>query len=820
MIKVISNPYLKEIRFQEWDDIKNDWQDLPEDIPSKLLGTDIKNGVLPFIASKIIDRIIEEYGPDPDDIELVFEGTSDEYREFQSACFEKGVKLSESSRYLENARVITDDIKKIFEEVRILAYSSIQGESQSFLQKEIQRFLEASGDEIPICILGNYSSGKSTFVNALLGYELLPSGDRPTSARICRIKKSKLSDSALIKFCFDGTNYTISFSSDRFRIIPTTLRGDLEQKIMDAIDGNYDNDIRKQVHDILCFLNEYANKDSSDAIGDLIEIEFPIDESNVISKSNFVIFDTPGSNSFSNEKHSVVLKHAMEKMSNGLPVFITASDAIDSLDNVKLYEDFRNADNLDERFTMIIMNKADKAGLNKIGHTKSDKVRIMDYAIPQKPCSGVYYVSSIMGLGAKNKGQFDDEDYAEVFEDNVDKYSNPANRRYRQLYQYNVLPEQIDARLVEDAEQQPDMIYANSGLYTIEEAIDEFGRKYSCYDKCQRSYVIISKIIQSAYEKIEEELRTREDKKEKVRNSLDRETKALIQKVQGECDDWKKKYPDSYEESIGSKLEALSDRYALPIENLEELQNDIHDEKAEELGLNKIKKRRWEIVKKTANDILNIKNNFREIIEIQTEAQQKKEEVGKVASSLFLEKISNEFDYNSCEVWNNLESYSESFLIEESQEFRDRLCQIVTDNEGVPDDKKKKLNTIILNFEAPLFRKSLGNIFTSDRFRRKISKPYQFKEAKVQSIFQMEMNNHIQNSYRRIKEIHQDNFEEWLEKLENTISENMVDLNRNLTMWSQEIKELNKKLEDAKRIKEELEDCHDRIEALIGWNTI
>ena len=72
-----------------------------------------------------------------------------------------------------------------------------------------------------------------------------------------------------------------------------------------------------------------------------------------------MIFDTPGSNSASNVKHYEVLKKAMEDLSNGLPIFVSEYDSMDSTDNDKLYQDINNMAELDNRFTMIIVNKND-----------------------------------------------------------------------------------------------------------------------------------------------------------------------------------------------------------------------------------------------------------------------------------------------------------------------------------------------------------------------------------------------------------------------------------------------------------------------------
>ena len=51
-------------------------------------------------------------------------------------------------------------------------------------------------------------------------------------------------------------------------------------------------------------------------------------------------------------------------MSNGLPVFATDSSSLDSTDNSNLKEKLISVEGLDERFTMIVVNKAEAADLS------------------------------------------------------------------------------------------------------------------------------------------------------------------------------------------------------------------------------------------------------------------------------------------------------------------------------------------------------------------------------------------------------------------------------------------------------------------------
>jgi hypothetical protein len=69
---------------------------------------------------------------------------------------------------------------------------------------------------------------------------------------------------------------------------------------------------------------------------------------------NFVIFDTPGSNSDSNEEHLAILKKSLREQTNGLPIFVTTSDSMDSGDTSILTKTLSDlGDALDKRNLII-----------------------------------------------------------------------------------------------------------------------------------------------------------------------------------------------------------------------------------------------------------------------------------------------------------------------------------------------------------------------------------------------------------------------------------------------------------------------------------
>ena len=176
---------------------------------------------------------------------------------------------------------------------------------------------------------------------------------------------------------------------------------------------------------LLLKINDCVSLEGQGRVSDLVRIKLPLSDVDPWAQSgNFVIFDTPGSNSATHADHLRVLRDAMQSMSNGVPVYVSQYDSLDSIDNRSLYDEIKKIEALDSRFAMIVVNKADIASLPKGGLSAEDEAQILHQAVPAHMYSqGIYFISSIMGLGAKVDGQFSSDYYAEKFEDQQRKYA-------------------------------------------------------------------------------------------------------------------------------------------------------------------------------------------------------------------------------------------------------------------------------------------------------------------------------------------------------------------------------------------------------------
>ena len=139
-IKITSNPYKREISFYKNFD-EEGWSPvtLETDPNGKLLREDIVRGFFPFIVRQVTEILVEEYYNTKEPLKVVFEGTSEEYRELEAVISEKEfadkIILEKSGVFLENARDILPDIREIYKNVEPLIRSSVQNEKEQ-LEKE------------------------------------------------------------------------------------------------------------------------------------------------------------------------------------------------------------------------------------------------------------------------------------------------------------------------------------------------------------------------------------------------------------------------------------------------------------------------------------------------------------------------------------------------------------------------------------------------------------------------------------------------------------------------------------------------------------
>ena len=850
-IKIISDPYTKQIHYLRKSEDQDNWIEINyENNPdSKLVSEECQNGFFPFIAEKVVAYSFSEYKDENEDLDLVFEGTSDELADLQMICngdrYKDHIRLIKSEQYLENARDILPDIIAVFNKISPIISLSVS--DKNLVEKELKKFLDASSDHVPICILGNYSSGKSTFINALIGSEILPSGDLPLTAKIYRISNSRQPDRAFIGFESDGEDIRIRFDAETCKLEAGNFNSEFIDDLRHELKSMEGKDLTSRLNRTISIINNCANENEIDPLSDLIEIEMPF-KGTVWNESqrDFVIFDTPGSNSASNEKHFRVLKGALEDMSNGLPIYVTELNSLDSTDNERLYTELKSIKELDSRFTMIVVNKADIAQLPKDGYTKMEERKLLEYAVPKNLYSdGIYYVSSIMGLGAKSDGDFVEEYYAEIYEDNKKKYSDKEYRFYKRLYRYNITGEQLKQKAIEAAEKCPNLILANSGLFSVENGIQAFANKYSAYNKCQQSGLFLGKVISITNNEIEKSKARREESKKIRQKAMDEDQKKLTDSIENLHSDIKDNYISDYLFHMESLVdEASADVYTTEQLKAKEIeftqQQEINFGFAEKVGetqssfsaiggnfmnnvKNAISAKNLDSIKNIGtgflNDVNNAVDNSERVLEARTD-------VDAAAADDLIAMLKEDYFVHATNTKENIENESIKYWLKGASDARQELLQLVTGSSILDDKKKNLLSEIILSYKDIDFEKRAEDIFVKEDFEANIrvgnlviGSTVKLNIDKLCRKFNSEIKESAQKIYEDASDSFIQSFELWILNLVHTLIDNIIDFNPSLAIQSQLIKEEEEHILELETRQKDLNRYMEQIRKMMDWKT-
>lgn len=848
-IKIISNPYKKNVGFQHWVEEENAWEDISYETSrnSGLLKQELIGGFFPFKVKKIVDIISEDYD-NPEGIDIVFEGAADEFKELEEVCIDPAydgrIRVMKSDLVLSNAKDILPKVKQLFREMSPLILQSVSMEK---IQRDLTRFSDASSDIVPICVMGNYSAGKSTFINALIGSEILPSGNETVTAKIYEISRSDYTDRAFVKCKYLGDDVEV-FYDEKETIYPNSIiENELLKAIKDAIESVKSESIVARVNKTLGVINGFDDGEGESTISDLIEVQIPF-LNGVLSRTAhpFVIFDTPGSNSASNTKHVEVLKAAMANMTNGLPILLATPDSLDTNDNVSLYQLMLEMEELDNRFTMIVVNKADAAGIQRRGATEEEQNRILRQAIPRNLYSGgLFYVSSILGLGAKTGGKFLDYIYEDIYDAQVDRYERMDNKHYKTLYLFNIQPSQLKKRSDALAAKQTDLIYVNSGLFTIESEIDEFAGTYSAYNKCFQSQMFLARVITITEEEIEDKKIECEGIRNNISIKLESDKKALLEKLETDSKHRQQENVDSYPAYMSEFLDR--EDKAFSVKDIKSKESDFTDGHEKDFsygeyseGAKSARKALAENffgnIKEAANSkngesIKRVFSGLREDAESAIDAYQKqkntRQTVDRKTADSLLEYVSKQYDERLLEILNELDQKSREYWTEKTEAIRSSLVQIVAGSDVLTEERRQELERIIIEYDKISFSEDKAEtIFVKKQFAKKIHigditlwQSDHLNIEKLAKTYNSSIEEGAEKRYESIRSSHAESAAKWIQALLDELRENIVEYSPELSKQAKQIRIMTDQIEELDHRRVRLKEYTQELFEMMDWKT-
>ena len=848
-IKIKSNPYTKNIEYFVYEDVNGKWENIKQTDceNTELIHLSSERSFLPFKVREIVDTVIKEYYIPNQKVTLVFEGTKDEYDEVVIVCESEDVKdkidLIYGESHLKNARYIKPEIKNIFDRVDGVI-RNVMYEDQTVI-RGLDKVSRALNDVIPICVFGNYSAGKSTFINALIGKEILPSGGDPVTSKIFEIHKSEQSDYAKISFTHNDEQFTITIESNEFELNTGNPESQIINDIKKEIQNNENHEFYAMLRTILSYINDYEKINKDSKLGSIISLTVPFSQKSLIANSinKFVIFDTPGSNSNSNQDHAKVLAEAMDGFSNGIPVWVTEYDAHDTKDNADLCDKILEIESLDKRFTMIVFNKSDEADLPENKFTKRQEENILSFrAIEKMYASGIFFVSSIMGLGAKTDGEFVDRFYRKTFRMQSPAFSDPKDIDYLMLYRYNIMPEQLKQNALMNSSANPDLVYANSGLYCIENEIEKFGSKYSAYNKCQMVYSFLKNVIDKTDERIEKKLEESRKTLKNYNDQLDGKKKSLEDSIfklaNNSVEDCEKDSKNKVDLYTKGQL-----KYNLKIEELEQIDSNYRSESYEqnevsskeedvtistEKLVSHLKEYQKKLLNKDAletakNMITDFKKDFIDLQQSKKEKNLKIKEADKQASEQVIETVIAQYKNDLDNVQSELSIFLNKYWQNNELQLKKELTELITGTDALNDTQRSEIANIIQSFDVNDFKDQASTVFSIERFLKNQIFGIKVVDDETLALKRLskKYNDIIRNNIDEISKEMNDNcfnkFKFWKNRLLHEINKNLVNDNPELYKLNLNIEETNntiKQLEDNKQL---IQNSFKAIEDWMSW---
>lgn len=855
-VKIKSNPYERKIEFLSYKEQTGEWKEIQESNPdSKLREDESDKSFLPFKIKEIVDIILEEYFTDSDKVSLVFEGTKEEYEELKKICelpeISDKIVLSKTKTILENAKLILGDTKEIFKMVQPIIMKIVRDDEK--VKMDLNKVADALDDIIPICVFGNYSAGKSTFINSLIGHEILPSGGDPVTAKIYKISMSASDELAKIRFKHWDNEIELLYEEKIFRVRKGSFEDEMLAELSRIMEENAKDDMFTLVNTALEFINGYEKKDmDSIEISDVIEVEVPFTKEGVLgrSRNKFVIFDTPGSNSNSNTDHSKVLADALQGFSNGIPVWISQYESVDSNDNAKLCDDVLNIKALDKRFTMIVFNKAETSDLPVGGFSEKQVKNILEYnSVEKMYAGGIYFVSAIMGLGAKNGGELTDKHYRKIYRSQQEMFSEPDDVDYATLYTYNIMPEQIKNEVVEYskvcARDKTDLIYANSGLYCIEQEMEDFASKYSAYNKCQMVYMFLNEVIHKTNDAIREKTEFLTRTRTTRTKELEAEKQQLIETLSGTTKTKESEFCKESKVFIKTYVDSSLD-YSYNPEELAELDVQItrHNEEENKFAaqindytesvnslFGHLKSNTQSLLKGNLKESFkamkdDLVKDYKEMQENKNEMDTSRSEIDKATSDEIISIVVGRYKKSIIDAQEKASAVTKKHWMDNAEALKNTLVAIITGSDALSSKQREELTEIIINHQGldvddeanKIFVKAKylkGQIFgfrlsTSERLDiKRLADNFNDMITKSIKTMSVDLNN---NCYEA--------FKIWQTHLCSVIEENITELNPQLKQIAELIKEETDKINELADNQQTISSSLEAIKELMDWKVL
>lgn len=346
---------------------------------------------------------------------------------------------------------------------------------------------ELNESQVSLFFTGAYSSGKSTLINAILGYRILPEAVSPKTARIFCISSPSDDRGKGIQFECGGQPMELTWDSEMHRFRTPPVKHPLRDQVWTWLNEVEEKQEFEQFYTILDRLN------NEESVGTKIHVTFPIPLDN--DKVRFRIYDTPGTDSNSEEHHRVLQK-AMEDQTHSILIFVCPPDRLEGSGNNKILQFLKEIEEkgntgIDRDRSLFVINQADTKKRRELEELQSAEIvcsgeEDFSFNLAEKK---LFFISAAVAYSAKAvKNDIAGEEEHEIASDNKlakkdSIYYLPCQLNHAAQSEFATRAMQARCaealQAAEESGERADVLHVCSGLYALEDEISRYGERYA-----------------------------------------------------------------------------------------------------------------------------------------------------------------------------------------------------------------------------------------------------------------------------------------------------------------------------------------------------
>ncbi|MDE6699528.1 MAG: dynamin family protein [Acetatifactor sp.] len=345
---------------------------------------------------------------------------------------------------------------------------------------------------VSLCFTGVYSAGKSTLINALLGYKILPEKITSETAKMFRISSPKPDEKVMIAFEIEGAYSELEWSEIKHCF--AFSQGPSGNETRDAIQQEVNRVAEAQLkqHEQICAILTMLN--GTDGVSADIRIHFPValDSPSV----QYIIYDTPGTDS-NYAEHQTVLMDALSEQKQSILIFVAAPNKTEGSGNNALLKYLKEVEEKDSKTSidigrsLFVINWSDSIDSDARRDLQHEEIKYKDddsFSIRLSD-KKLFFISAKYGYAARavKNGIASEKDQSEFnrgLNNMTDKFGGYCYREDRcamSEFATNRMIERCEDALKDAQEKQDDIsvLEVAAGLYALESEILQYGEKYA-----------------------------------------------------------------------------------------------------------------------------------------------------------------------------------------------------------------------------------------------------------------------------------------------------------------------------------------------------